>query len=305
MHTFTGHFMNTHFHIEVSNSIRSDWEDAIEAWLSYVDREWSRFRDDNELAKFNNIPAGEAVQVSAPLYDVLLQANNYYQLTDGLFSPYLKRQMEQNGYSVSFPFPNFFPSTKAIEKFPLNQEPLQFFEDHVIVKDTLEEIDLGGFAKGYAIESAAKWLINIGGAKFGMVDGGGDMRMWSDGIKEWKIGIADPAHDGKELALLSLRNGAVATSNRLYRSWRNGNEYKHHLLNGKTGNSVETDVVQATAVTRHLLDGEVAAKMCFLLSDSERNSWLKQHIPDCSFHYILTERDLKKEGTSLGVLGNH
>lgn len=304
MHTLTVHFMNTDFHIELSNSNRSDWKAVVKAWLSYADREWSRFRDDNELATFNTIPVGEAVQVSAPLYDVLLQANKYYLLTDGLFSPFLKKQMEQNGYSVSFPFPDSTLPSKAIEEFSLVGEPLQFFEDHVIVKNTSEKVDLGGFAKGYVVESAARWLKRIGGARYGMVDGGGDMTMWSDGMKEWKIGIAHPYHAGSEIASLTLKNGAIATSNRLYRSWVNGDEKRHHLLNGKTGKPADTDVVQATAVTRQLLDGEVAAKMCFLLPDQERNSWFKQHIPDC-YHYILRIEDIKREGTSIGVVGRH
>jgi FAD:protein FMN transferase len=290
MHTFTGHFMNTDFYIEISNSNASDWKAEIEAWLTYTDREWSRFPDDNELAKINNLPKGEAVKVPAPLYDVLRQANDYYQLTDGLFSPYLKQQMEQNGYSASFPFSDSSSPAKSINKFLLSREPILFLAERVIIKNTSEKIDLGGFAKGYVIESAANWLKQIGGARYGLVDGGGDMTMWSDGIKKWKIGIAHPFHADREIASLTLENGAVATSNRVYRSWGSGNEKKHHLLNGKTGEPVTTDVLQATAVTRHLLDGEVAAKMCFLLPEQERNNWFKQHIPDC-YQYILREKE--------------
>ena len=67
--------------------------------------------------------------------------------------------------------------------------PFLFDPKQITVIRTSEgKVDLGGIGKGYTVQAAARWLKNIGGASAGMVDGGGDMTVWSDGLKEWKIG---------------------------------------------------------------------------------------------------------------------
>lgn len=294
METFSINVMNTDVYIEISNSQKSNWREEIKAWLLYVDQEWSRFRDDNELSMLNRLPQGESIQLSDPFYDVLYRANEYREKTRGLFSPYLKMQMESNGYVKSFPFSGA-PRTSLAnfhEDMMKEIKPFLFLGHNIIKKITNQKVDIGGFAKGYAMECAAQWLRNTGGAKYGIVDGGGDITMWSDGEKEWKIGIANPFKEGTEIGLIRIKSGAIATSNRLYRSWMYGNEMKHHLLNGKTGAPIRTDVVQATVMTKHLLDGEVLAKMCFLLSEEGREHWFKDHYPHCRY-FLVRESDRK------------
>jgi len=305
METFSMDVMNTNVYIEISNSQRSSWKDEIKQWFLYVNQEWSRFRDDNELAMLNNIPKGEKIVLPAPLYEVLYRANEYYEKTAGLFSPYLKKQMERSGYVKSFPFSKApgISNAQLHEHVANESNPILFLDASTIVKNTNQEVDLGGIAKGYAMESAAKWLRKTAGAKYGIVDGGGDITMWSDGIKEWKIGIANPFKEGEEIGLITMKNGAIATSNVLYRSWMQAGERKHHLLNGRTGSPIRTDVVQATAVTGHLLDGEVLAKMCFLLPEKEREQWFTDHYPQCRY-ILLRESDrikLEKEEITDGV----
>lgn len=295
MKIFTIDVMNTNIYIEISNSQVVNWKEEIQAWLLYVDQEWSRFRDDNELAMLNQLPKGECIQLSSPFYDVLYHANEYWKKTKGLFSPYLKKQLEQIGYVKGFPFSEtpIISSANFQEGISEDSKPLLFLGHNTIQKNTNQEVDLGGFAKGYALESAAKWLRKNGAAEYGIVDGGGDITMWSDGAKEWKIGIANPFKEGEEISMVRMKNGAIATSNRLYRSWLYDDEIKHHLLNGKTGIPIKTGLVQATAMTMHLLDGEVLAKMCFLLPEEERENWFRAHYPDCRY-FLLREGDRKK-----------
>lgn len=290
MQTFSINIMNTNFYFIVSNCCFPDWQEQIISWLSYVEKEWSRFHEHNELAKLNQLSKGGMIQLSVPLYDVLKKANDYFTRTGGLFSPYLKRQMEENGYTKSFPF-TFSPS-KRIEEKTIEAQPFIFLKDKIVLKNTIEEVDLGGFAKGYVVERIATWLKNFGKATFGLVDGGGDIRVWSDGEKEWTIGLAHPILEGKEIGAIRMKNGAVATSNRLYRSWTDGYKRKHHILNGISGEPAVTDIIQATVVTRNLLEGEVAAKMCFLLKEEKQDHWFRGKFPTCK-RFIVKEGDCR------------
>ncbi|WP_342431510.1 hypothetical protein [Neobacillus sp. FSL H8-0543] len=58
-------------------------------------------------------------------------------------------------------------------------------------------------------------------SKYGIVDGGGDMAMWSNGDKTWKIGVMDPFDEEKHIGFF-IKNGGIATSNIIYRSWMQG-----------------------------------------------------------------------------------
>ena len=113
------------------------------------------------------------------------------------------------------------------------------------------------------MEAISKWLQNHTHSKYGMIDGGGDMAMWSNGDKTWKIGVMDPFNEENEIGSFSIQNGGIATSNIIYRNWIQGDTKKHHILDGEP-ECQSTEIVQATVVTEHCLDAEISAKICFM-----------------------------------------
>lgn len=272
LETLSIHLMNTDFYIALPEGTSPSWKEPVIKWLQYVEKEWSRFQPGNELDRLNQLPIGETIEVSPSLYQCLKQANDYYIQTDGLFSPYLKSQIEQHGYNQSFPF------DKAQQQSMLQaaslQPPIQLQPNNTILKTGDQQIDLGGFAKGFAVENIARSLQQQTSSPFGLVDGGGDMRVWSNGEKDWRISIANPYNENEDLSFINIKNGAIATSNRIYRSWKQGQETKHHLLNGQTGEVAKTDVIQATVVANSLCDAEVMTKLCFLMNDEQMQQWL-------------------------------
>ncbi|QQP14990.1 FAD:protein FMN transferase [Lysinibacillus agricola] len=279
--------MNTELYIAMPKGVHFRWKEKAEKWLHYVAKEWSRFQSNNELSQLNDLKIGETLRISSLLYDCLVQANQYYQRSNGLFSPYLKRQLEQHGYNQSFPFDS--AKSKAFQNKPLiANQPFQFLGDEQVMKVAQQEIDLGGFAKGYAIEKLANWLEQEVSPDFGLIDGGGDMKMWSSGEKTWTIGVADAWDNDKEISSIKMKTGAIATSNRVYRSWMQGTMKKHHLLNGQTGEIADTEVLQASVVTSSLCDAEVGAKLCFLMDGDELQQWFENNCQQ-SARFIVKE----------------
>jgi thiamine biosynthesis lipoprotein len=70
-------------------------------------------------------------------------------------------------------------------------------------------IDLGGIAKGFAVDRAVECL-RAGGAGAGLVNAGGDLRAF--GSFAWRIHVRDPANPGKLIPFADLSSGALATS---------------------------------------------------------------------------------------------
>lgn len=285
--------MNTSFYITVQECRVPNWQDFILGWIKYVEHEWSRFQSDNALAQINNLEIGEIAEVSPPLFDLLSRAEEYRQKSNGFFSPYLLPLMEYHGYSHSFPFQSCETKTQKMPAvFSDAASPFHFDEKTGMIERLAEgQLDLGGIAKGYAVEAAANWLKSNGKAAAGIVDGGGDMTVWSNNQKEWKISVAHPYRTDLDIAQFRIKNGAIATSNVVYRSWLQGNEQKHHLLNGRTGLPVNSDLIQATVITENCVDAEVMAKLCFMVNEEELDPLLNSINP--SYTLLLVTKDGK------------
>ncbi len=284
--------MNTSFYIAISNENRIDWKKTIISFLQYMEQEFSRFRSDNELRRLNEAKRDSTIVVSPILFDLLKKAEEYRLKTGGRFSPYMLIQLEAHGYNRSFPFKTADHEATIIH-YQQERQPLIFKEDCQIVKKTDQKIDLGGIAKGYAVEAISKWLRNHTNSRYGIVDGGGDMAMWSNGDKTWKIGVMDPFDEGKEIGSFTIQNGGVATSNIIYRSWMQEETKKHHILDGRTGMPAVTEIVQATVVTEHCLDAEVSAKLLFMDNMMAVKSVLSKI--NCKFSYVLVKSNGKIE----------
>ena len=111
-------------------------------------------------------------------------------------------------------------------------------------------LDLGGIAKGYAVDRAAELLAPAGPC---LVNAGGDLAVRGGA---WPVGV-------EHLTLL-LERGAIATSGRDRRRWtRDGREH-HHLIDPRTGAPADTPLLRATVVAASAAEAEVLAKAVFL-----------------------------------------
>jgi thiamine biosynthesis lipoprotein len=72
--------------------------------------------------------------------------------------------------------------------------------------------------------------------------------------------VENPRDPSRDLALLALTSGAVATSSMMRRRWRHDGREHHHLIDPRTGASAETDVLAATVVAGSAAVAEVFAK---------------------------------------------
>ena len=133
-------------------------------------------------------------------------------------------------------------------------------------------IDLGGLAKGMAVDAAIGELVGLGLA--GVVDAGGDLRVTGlpPGADAWSIAI-----EGPDAALtISLRSGALATSSIARRRWRQDGFERHHLIDPRTGLPSTIDLWSTSVATATCAQAEVAAKAAFLLGPIDGSRFLAE-----------------------------
>jgi thiamine biosynthesis lipoprotein len=108
-------------------------------------------------------------------------------------------------------------------------------EGKVFLKKKGMAIDLGGIAKGYAVDRAFELLKSLGYRNL-IINAGGDLRV--GGFKNnqpWSIGIQNPRESQKLLARISVSDMAVATSGDYEKFFLYQGKRYHHIFSPKDG----------------------------------------------------------------------
>jgi len=127
-------------------------------------------------------------------------------------------------------------------------------------------LDPSGVVKGWAVARAARLFEALPETDV-CLSAGGDMvaRTAAPGSTGWRIGVEDPADPTRVVAVVPVRDGAVATSGSVHRG--------AHVTHGRSG-AVPTAVASVTVVAADLTWADIDATAAFAL-DAEGPAWLR------------------------------
>lgn len=130
-------------------------------------------------------------------------------------------------------------------------------------------LDLGGIAKGYAVDRVVD-ILKKNGIDAGIVDAGGDLRAFGTkpDEKPWIIGIRHPEKPGKIITKFSIEKGAVATSGNYERFFIADGKQYHHILNPKNGYP-GTECISVTIIAEDALTADALATGIFILGPQD------------------------------------
>ncbi len=114
-------------------------------------------------------------------------------------------------------------------------EKIQVSSHNVIVPQNMG-FDFGGVGKGWIVDKVVEFLQTTG-VKEGIIDAGGDLRVWGNRI--WNIGIKSPYTNGLT-AIVKLKNKAAATSGDYENYFIHKSKKYHHIINPATGYPAES-----------------------------------------------------------------
>ena len=236
------------------------------AEIHKVDELMSDYKDDSEISRANRDAAQTAVHLSQSTYEVLQRSIEFSKLTDGAFDvtvgPLVDLFRTEKDKQV-------LPSEDEIAqaKSKVGFEKLKLDDKSKTVQFAIEgmRLDLGGIAKGYAVDKAVEAMQTCG-AIGGMVDLGGDIRCFGTplkGKKHWIIGLQNPNLEkdttGRNIVLkLKLTNGAVATSGDYQQFVLIEGKRYSHIIDRKTGTSTE-GLSSVTIIADNATDADALA----------------------------------------------
>jgi thiamine biosynthesis lipoprotein len=253
--------MGTDVEILAHPLLSAEAEGRVRTWLTHVESALTRFDPASELSRLN-AAAGASFPASKLLYQVLGEALRAAGRSGGLFDPTVLRAVEASGYAISFDqIPDGVREKTAGSS---SYRSVRLLPGRQIALAPGTGVDLGGFAKGWAVDRCAhfmdpgtSWLVNAGG----------DLLAHGPGPegRGWLAGVEDPLLPGTDMSVLRVDDRAVATSSIMRRRWRTANGDAHHLIDPRTGRPSETDLASVTVIANSVAQAEVEAKVLLLL----------------------------------------
>ncbi|QWD60485.1 FAD:protein FMN transferase [Polynucleobacter sp. MWH-UH35A] len=166
----------------------------------------------SELSQINQRAHSEAVEIHAWTAQVIKIAKEIYQESEGLFNCGIGHRLVTAG---------LLPRHITFSNHELGGiEDVEFLAPDLIKSGRPICLDLGGIAKGFAVDMAVRILISEG-ISSGSVNAGGDLRVFGD--TAFPIQIRSPEMPEELIEIGSLKDGAIATSS-LYFAKRDGQQ---------------------------------------------------------------------------------
>ncbi len=210
------YLMGTSVRVEVYGGAFADRQAAAsEAFgaIAEIDRLMSDYRTDSELSHLNQTASREAVPVSAPMFAVLAAADRVSRASGGAFDVTVGPLVSLWGFKDKHAHvPSSTELTRLREVVGFRNVVLDRQARTVHFLRSGVQVDLGGIAKGFAVEVAARSLGRRGLS--GVVDAGGNQFMVGlpPGKRQWSIGISHPEKPEALLGVIDLAGGALSTS---------------------------------------------------------------------------------------------
>jgi FAD:protein FMN transferase len=258
--------MGTSISVELWSEDRAAGESAIAAVMGEmhrIDRAMSPHKPDSELSRINRDAAAAPVPVSAEMARLLSRANDFAQLSGGAFDITYAAVGQLYDYRRRIrPTDEALAQARAAVGY--RHLSLDMRARTVRFNRPGMRIDLGGFAKGHAVDNAAAILRHCG-IRHANVAAGGDSRVIGDHRgRPWTIGIRDPRRPGEMAALLPLEDVSISTSGDYERFFDADGERFHHLIDPATGKS-PSGVHSVTVLADDGLTTEALSKSVFVL----------------------------------------
>jgi len=284
--------MATTFEVIIVEEDASYAGQAARAAFDEVDRleaELSRFLENSDVSRINNLPANRSLQLGLPAFECLQISARMCAETKGAFDVTIGTLL------------NCWRAGNGTLCKP-SKEQLNFARDHtgihLLKLDEAEhtirlltspiQIDLGGIGKGYAVDRMAEllrqWSINtalISGGYSSVLAFGSPPAM-----KGWPITLSNPANRKQTLARLHFQNGSLSAS---------GLRKGQHIIDPRTAQPVEGRLA-AWASAADAATADALSTAFMVMSPEEIRKYCLHH-PDVLAMVILQDgdKDIQKD----------
>jgi len=240
-------------------------KEAFDA-IKEVDQLMSTYKPESEVSILNR--QGQN-RLSSQTSRIIQEAIKFSEVTNGAFDITCR------------PLINLWKTAKKEEKIPTLKEieearSLVSYKKIILQGDVVKfqepgmQIDLGGIAKGWAVDKAIQALRRQG-VRAALVNAGGDLfALGKRGLwKKWDVGIQHPRDEEKILRTIEVSHRGVATSGDYRRYFTLEGRRFSHIVDPRTGETVQDVPMSVTVVAPDATTADALATGIFVLGPEE------------------------------------
>lgn len=211
---------------------------AVLAEMHRIDAAFSPYRPDSELSVLNRDAVNDWVTVSPELLQLLLASRRASELTSGAFDITFASAGRYYDYRKGTA-PDQQTLDAAVTGIDYRHVELEPAQRRVRFTHPATYVDLGGIAKGYAVDRGVA-ILQAAGIDQATVSAGGDSRILGDRRGQpWIVGVRHPRDAEKMVVRLPLTDTAISTSGDYERYFVKDGQRFHHILDPDSGSSAE------------------------------------------------------------------
>jgi thiamine biosynthesis lipoprotein len=260
----TGLAMGTFVTMTAIHSSRGEAEEAIGLAFDEINRLsglLTHFDDSSPVGSLNG--NGNLEHPPLELAELMDRSLHYYRQTGGAFDITVKPLLDlyqrsfAKGHEPGQGQIDMVLQRVGMENIRLLPQEIRFAADDMA-------ITLDGIAKGYIVDRAAE-ILTANGLSNHLINAGGDIRATgaAAGGRAWTIAVQDPKKNKKYPEIITLRDGAVATSGN-YEIYFDKEKLFHHIIDSCTGLSPQLST-SVTTVAPTVMDADALSTSVFVL----------------------------------------
>ena len=244
---------------------------AVMAEMRRIDEQFSPYIETSELYRVNQLApkasAEKPISISAELASIIARANRYSELSGGAFDLTFASIGRYYDYRNKLS-PSEQQRADLLPAINYRLIHLDSKNNTVWFGHPKLYIDLGGIAKGYAVDRSMA-IVQSFGVEHASITAGGDSRVIGDKFgRPWLIGIKNPRADAVAITL-PLEDVAVSTSGDYERYFIDDKgERVHHIINPRTGKSTN-GINSVTIIGPEGFDTDPLSTTVFVLGEEK------------------------------------
>ena len=258
--------MGTEVKVELLAEGREDGPKVLEDALAVMqDVDWmmNPLNPDSAIYQVNQDAATQPVVVPAAMFQVVERALYYSRLSEGAFDISFGAVGRLYDYRAGNA-PSDADLAASLPGVSYRDIHTDAAAGSISFSRPGMYIDLGGIAKGFAVDQAIE-VLQRAGITSGFASAGGDSRiLGSHGDRPRMIGIRHPRKDGEFAVMIPLSDTAISTSGDYERFFVDGELRFHHILDPGTGRSVN-GVQSVSILTTLAVDSDALSTTVFVL----------------------------------------
>jgi thiamine biosynthesis lipoprotein len=203
---------------------------------------------------------GQSVELSDTELKLLRQATTLAEQSGQLFNPAIGRLIALWGFHSDAPEgppPGKAAINRLVEQHP-SMADLRFANHTLSTVNPMVQLDVGAFAKGFAVDEAID-LLKQRGINNAIVNAGGDLRaIGRHGDRPWRIGIRHPREPGVIAAVNTSGDESIFTSGNYERYYDYDGHRYHHIIDPRSGHPSQ-GTLSVTVINDNAATADAAA----------------------------------------------